>query len=136
MQRVRVDFAGKAQARRALPRPFSRCFFGARVVLLGTGRDRPQVVLLLTGTQLAKTQHRFNSLVSITPAAARTAGASASPRVVAIAGVIRWVMVSARGRTSWGVRRGGSRARVGLSGGDAVCEGTHGRSSRRHRLGL
>jgi hypothetical protein len=52
-----VHLAGQVQASRPVAQPSSRGFARTEVLVLDARGDRPQVVLLLAGGQLADAQH-------------------------------------------------------------------------------
>jgi len=56
-ERVGVDLAGQAQTGRGRAVPLARSLLGPGVVLLGALGHGVEVVLLLTGSQLAQAQH-------------------------------------------------------------------------------
>jgi hypothetical protein len=78
VERLGIDLADQSEPRCRAPGPLARCLLRTGVVLLGAGGDRGQVVLLLAGCQLSQAQHWLVPFSAITPATARTSGASAS----------------------------------------------------------
>src|ERR1700674_2493813 len=77
---VGVALPGEAEPLGATADPVAGGLFGAGVVLLGASGDGVEVVLLLTGSELAEAQHGRDLLVAAHRAAS-TPGASASIRL-------------------------------------------------------
>lgn len=78
MEVVGLDRAGEAEPGAPRADPLARCLLGPGVVLLGPSGDGVEVVLLLTGSELADAQHdRPSPAHDVTPADTGTKGASA-----------------------------------------------------------